>query len=443
MVRFSGEEQYEQLQTADSTQQARPVAPCDSPDIVPVGKLPPLGVVPKKMHRLRHSPRALRRAEGELRDRRRSTTPPSLGPDEVLVWVMAAGVNYNNVWAGLGTPVDVLARARRAAITWRPRRLRHRLEGRHRRHPREGRRRGRPALRPWACGHVSLRQGGDPMFGQLPRSGATRPAGAASPSSPRCRPSRSAQAQAPLVGRGRELRPHATSPPTACSWLGARQAGRRRARLGRRRRPRRARGPDRKVLGANAIAVVSSDERGKLCKKLGAKGCIQRKFDHWGLPPDWRDRSANESALRRREASARPSGRLSARRRTRISCSSTWASRRFPRCVPGESRRHRGLWRAPRASRPHADLRYLWMHQKRLRARTSPTRAGPRVQRAGRPGSRAPGDDPSVQLRDIPHAHQLMHQNEPLRQRVLPGAARRVPGLKHLAETVAAIGEAS
>ena len=34
-------------------------------------------------------------------------TPKELGPDEVLVYVMAAGVNYNNVWAGLGTPIDV------------------------------------------------------------------------------------------------------------------------------------------------------------------------------------------------------------------------------------------------------------------------------------------------------------------------------------------------
>lgn len=34
---------------------------------------------------------------------------PEPAPDEVLVAVMAAGVNYNNVWAALGYPVDVIA----------------------------------------------------------------------------------------------------------------------------------------------------------------------------------------------------------------------------------------------------------------------------------------------------------------------------------------------
>ncbi len=29
-------------------------------------------------------------------------------PNQVLVGVMAAGVNYNNVWAALGYPVDVI-----------------------------------------------------------------------------------------------------------------------------------------------------------------------------------------------------------------------------------------------------------------------------------------------------------------------------------------------
>ncbi|HEX5949104.1 MAG TPA: alcohol dehydrogenase catalytic domain-containing protein, partial [Actinomycetota bacterium] len=32
---------------------------------------------------------------------------PDVGPDEVLVSVMAAGINYNNVWAARGVPIDV------------------------------------------------------------------------------------------------------------------------------------------------------------------------------------------------------------------------------------------------------------------------------------------------------------------------------------------------
>ena len=34
---------------------------------------------------------------------------PSLGPKDVLVYVMATGINYNNVWAALGYPIDVIA----------------------------------------------------------------------------------------------------------------------------------------------------------------------------------------------------------------------------------------------------------------------------------------------------------------------------------------------
>jgi crotonyl-CoA carboxylase/reductase len=46
---------------------------------------------------------------GEPRDAMRLETveTPSAGPGEVIVRVMAAGVNYNNVWACLGQPVEV------------------------------------------------------------------------------------------------------------------------------------------------------------------------------------------------------------------------------------------------------------------------------------------------------------------------------------------------
>lgn len=45
-----------------------------------------------------------------------------------------------------------------------------------------------------------------------------------------------------------------------------------------------------KALGGIPIAVVSSDERGELCKQLGAKGYINRtKFKHWGTPVDYLD----------------------------------------------------------------------------------------------------------------------------------------------------------
>src|SRR5258708_28624440 len=39
---------------------------------------------------------------------------PEICPDEVLVYVMAAGVNFNNVWAALGSPVDVIGARQKA-----------------------------------------------------------------------------------------------------------------------------------------------------------------------------------------------------------------------------------------------------------------------------------------------------------------------------------------
>jgi len=47
------------------------------------------------------------------------------------------------------------------------------------------------------------------------------------------------------------------------------------------------------VMGGIPIAVVSNDERGEYCMKLGAKGYINRThFDHWGRLPDWHDEKA-------------------------------------------------------------------------------------------------------------------------------------------------------
>ena len=76
------------------------------PEIVPIGTLPPLGVVPKKMYASVIRPERY----GEPKDafQIEQIDIPELKPDEVLVAVMAAGVNYNNVWAALGYPVDVI-----------------------------------------------------------------------------------------------------------------------------------------------------------------------------------------------------------------------------------------------------------------------------------------------------------------------------------------------
>ena len=78
----------------------------DRPEIVPIGTLPPVGVVPEKMHAQLIRPERF----GDPRDafQVEQIPVPEVGPREVLVAVMAAGGNYNNVWAALGYPVDVI-----------------------------------------------------------------------------------------------------------------------------------------------------------------------------------------------------------------------------------------------------------------------------------------------------------------------------------------------
>ena len=76
---------------------------------------------------------------------------PEPGAFEVIVRVMAAGVNYNNVWAALGKPVSVMALRRPPRVRPPHRRLGRvgrRVEGRRGRHALEARRRGRRALQP-------------------------------------------------------------------------------------------------------------------------------------------------------------------------------------------------------------------------------------------------------------------------------------------------------
>lgn len=78
----------------------------ERPEIVPIGQIPELGVVPEKMHAYVIRPERF----GEPKQSFQEEEVPvwSLGPDEVLVQVMAAGVNFNGVWAGRGKPVNVL-----------------------------------------------------------------------------------------------------------------------------------------------------------------------------------------------------------------------------------------------------------------------------------------------------------------------------------------------
>ncbi|MGB5864188.1 MAG: crotonyl-CoA carboxylase/reductase [Sulfitobacter sp.] len=74
-------------------------------DLYDMGEMPPLGHVPKQMHAwvLRKE----RHGDPDTAMLKEVVDTPVLDSNEVLIMVMAAGVNYNGVWACLGQPVSV------------------------------------------------------------------------------------------------------------------------------------------------------------------------------------------------------------------------------------------------------------------------------------------------------------------------------------------------
>src|SRR5262245_66395208 len=71
-----------------------------------VGEIPPLGHVPERMYawairKERHGP-----PDSSMQVEVLPTW--AIGDDDVLVFVLAGGVNYNGIWAALGQPISPL-----------------------------------------------------------------------------------------------------------------------------------------------------------------------------------------------------------------------------------------------------------------------------------------------------------------------------------------------
>ncbi|MDE0697486.1 MAG: crotonyl-CoA carboxylase/reductase [Boseongicola sp.] len=79
-------------------------ASAEGRDLYDLGEIPPMGHVPARMHAW-----AIRRERHGEPDRSFQLEVVDVrmpGSNEVVVLVMAAGVNYNGVWAGLGIPIS-------------------------------------------------------------------------------------------------------------------------------------------------------------------------------------------------------------------------------------------------------------------------------------------------------------------------------------------------
>src|SRR5438128_12061507 len=80
--------------------------------VTELGTLPPAGEVPARM--LAQVVRQDRLGEPRDAFRIEEVDTPHPGPGEALIGVMAAGINFNNVWAARGVPIDVIAVRQRA-----------------------------------------------------------------------------------------------------------------------------------------------------------------------------------------------------------------------------------------------------------------------------------------------------------------------------------------
>ncbi len=82
----------------------RPAGERPVKDLYEIGEIPPLGHVPAKMYAW-----CIRRERHGTPDKAMQVEvvdTPAIDSHEVLVLVMAAGVNYNGVWASLGKPIS-------------------------------------------------------------------------------------------------------------------------------------------------------------------------------------------------------------------------------------------------------------------------------------------------------------------------------------------------
>ena len=73
-------------------------------DLYEMGEIPPMGYVPEQMYAW--TIRKERHGEPNTAMQLEVVDVPNLDSHEVLVLVMAAGVNYNGVWASLGKPIS-------------------------------------------------------------------------------------------------------------------------------------------------------------------------------------------------------------------------------------------------------------------------------------------------------------------------------------------------
>ena len=273
-------------------------------DLYELGEVPDLGHVPAQMYAQLIRPERF----GEPKDAfQREVVPvPEIGPREVLVYVMAAGVNYNNVWAAMGVPIDVIKTRQKkgekenfhiggsdaSGVVWKT-----------------GKDVTNVKVGDEVVLHCGMWEHDDPhvVAGKDPAIAPTQRiwgyesnwgsfAQFTKVQDHQCLPKPphltwEAASAYMLVG-ATAYRMLMGWPPNIVHegdpiliWGGAGGLGSMAIQIV-------------KAKGGRAVAVVSGDDKVEYCKKLGAVGVIdRRRFKHWGMLPKWTDELSYEEWL--------------------------------------------------------------------------------------------------------------------------------------------------
>jgi crotonyl-CoA carboxylase/reductase len=263
-------------------------------DLYEIGELPSVGEVPAKMHAQLVRPDRFGDPSTAIVDE--VIDVPEPGPHDVIVAVMAAGVNFNNVWAARGIPVDVTKGQARwgeptdfhivgsdaSGVVYAVGAEVSNVDVGDRVIVHAGQ---------WNDDDPHVLAGGDPglaatfrvwgydscwgSFAQFTKV-----------QDHQCLPKADhltwEEAAAPTLTGATAYRmlhgwpPHTVQPgDVVLVWGGSGGLGSLAVQLV-------------TEAGGRAVAVVSSPQRGEFAKSLGAVGFIDRRdFDHWGVPPAW------------------------------------------------------------------------------------------------------------------------------------------------------------
>jgi crotonyl-CoA carboxylase/reductase len=389
-------------------------------ELYAVGEQPPVGEVPPKMNAW--LVRENRFGQPTTAFQKEVVDVPPIADDECLVYVMAAGINYNNVWAALGIPINVIKTRQKkgekedfhiggsdaSGIVY--------AVGKDVTNVKVG---DEVVIHcgmwdrdcPWVVA------GNDPMYSPTFRIwGYETNYGSFSQftkvQAHQCMPkpkhmSWEEAASYVLVGATayrmlhgwpeHEMKPD----DVVLIWGGAGGLGSMAIQIA-------------KAAGAEPVAVVSGEDKTDYCVKLGAKGCINRRnFDHWGMLPHWKDSVGYNNWLKG----------------VRAFGSAIWdilGDKRAPKVVfehPGESTIPTSMFVCDTGGmvvicagttgyNATVDLRYLWMRQKRVQgSHFANDEQAYAMNELALAGLLNPCTSRSFPYDELPLAHQLMHDN--------------------------------